>query len=114
MDEATSSIRGGETRGLQQMEEWLKDKKRVIQFKKPDTDPAVVDLDNPSTTVLSAFLKFGALSCRRFYWEIRDIIDGSSHSTPPQSLIGQLYFREQFNTVRRRCSPGLMSLSSCS
>ena len=64
--------------------------------------------DPPSTTQLSPHLKvrarlvrslltsqFGTLSCRLFYWRLREVIDGSKHTEPPVSLIGQLLFREQ-------------------
>jgi len=52
----------------------------------------------PDTTALSPHLKFGSLSVRTFYWAIQSIYDQykGKHSTPPESLHGQLMFREYF------------------
>ena len=50
----------------------------------------------PDTTGLSAYLKFGALSVRQFWHEIKKIYKKRGHTQPPESLEGQLYFREWF------------------
>lgn len=52
----------------------------------------------PDTTALSGFLKFGSLSSRTFFWRVQEIYTASkgNHSQPPESLHGQLYFREHF------------------
>lgn len=42
----------------------------VCAFEKPKTEPTALD---PATTVLSPYLKFGALSPRTFYWRLQDI-----------------------------------------
>lgn len=61
---------GGETQALKMMEEYMKDKSKVAQFKKPMTIPCSL---KPDTTALSPYIKFGSLSSRTFYWRIQDI-----------------------------------------
>jgi cryptochrome len=86
---------GGETEGLRIMNEYLKDKKKVINFLKPNTNPA--HYDPKSTTALSPYLKFGSLSIKRFYHELKKILNNEPrHSQPPCSLLGQIYWREFF------------------
>ena len=75
------------------------------------------EFDPPSTTQLSPHLKvrrytlvpadeqFGTLSCRLFYWRLREVIDGTKHSEPPTSLIGQLLFREVRHRDRLHADP---------
>ena len=49
--------------------------------------------------MLSPYLKFGCLSCRTMHAALDAIVraaPGGRHTTPPQSLHGQLYFREHF------------------
>lgn len=55
--------------------------------------------DSLLATQLSPHLKFGTLSCRTFYHRVLEI--NSAHkapSTPPESLIGQLLWREFFHS----------------
>lgn len=66
----TKKLKGGESVGLQMMENYFKDKKRVAEFKKPMTRPTAIE---PDTTVLSPYLKFGCLSVRNFYWKLKDL-----------------------------------------
>ncbi|KAI7939414.1 hypothetical protein MJO29_014150 [Puccinia striiformis f. sp. tritici] len=94
----TSHHRGGETVALQKLEEYLKDKEKVLKFEKPKTSPA--QFDPPSTTTLSAHLKFGTLSARLFYERIKKLEADNPKikiSTPPESLIGQLLWRDFFH-----------------
>ncbi|ORY89279.1 FAD binding domain of DNA photolyase-domain-containing protein [Leucosporidium creatinivorum] len=94
---ATSEIRGGERRALQRFEEWMDDNEKVAEFKKPQTSPAA--FEPPSTTQLSPHLKFGTLSPRTFYHRVLTInrTSSSTPSEPPESLIGQLLWREFFH-----------------
>merc|ERR1719361_564919 len=86
--------RGGETEALKRLSAKMKQKKWVAEFEKPKTNPASLE---PSTTVLSPYLCHGCLSARKFYHEVQSVYKKSkSHSTPPASLHGQLYFREWF------------------
>ncbi|XP_050077460.1 cryptochrome-1 [Anopheles maculipalpis] len=87
---------GGETEALRRMEEVLGRKAWVCNFEKPNTSPNSLE---PSTTVLSPYLKFGCLSVRLFYTRISDIIKGQKHSQPPVSLIGQIMWREFYYCV---------------
>ena len=77
------------------MKEYMKDKQRVLTFQKPHTDPTAL---TPHTTALSPYLKFGCLSVRHFYEELQKLIkaNGGKCTTPPESLLGQLYWREFF------------------
>lgn len=86
---------GGETVALERMKNYLKQKKKVANFSKPDTAPT--DFNPPSTTVLSPYLKFGCLSSRTFYYELKNVLkEEKKHTKPPESLLGQLYWREFF------------------
>jgi len=90
---------GGETEGLSRL------KRRVIdapswvrKFSKPDSSPCVFD-PQPSTTALSPYLTFGCLSARQFYKALMDIeksSKGEKQTAPPESLKGQLLWREHF------------------
>merc|ERR1711904_205914 len=50
----------------------------------------------PSTTGLSPYFRFGCLSVRTAWHAITQCQQGRRHSQPPQSLKGQLLFREMF------------------
>ncbi len=54
---ATTPFRGGETEGLAQLQRYLSQRTWVLEFAKPDTDPAIFDPAARSTTVLSPYLK---------------------------------------------------------
>lgn len=88
---------GGETEALKRMRDVLKDKNWVCSFEKPKTSPNSLE---PSTTVLSPYLKFGCLSSRLLYKNLKAILAANTrHSKPPVSLIGQLMWREFFYTA---------------
>ncbi|KAL6692758.1 putative photolyase class 1 [Trichoderma pleuroticola] len=93
---ATTPHRGGETRALEILKDVLKDKKYTATFQKPKTSPA--QFNPQSTTLLSPFFHFGALSVRLFYWRVHDIVEsyGKAASSPPESLIGQVLFRDMY------------------
>ena len=89
---------GGELVALRRMREYLSDKEKTAHFEKPQTSPAA--FDPPSTTVLSPYFKFGSLSCRLFYHELKNVLrQVRNHSQPPFSLLGQLYWREFYYTA---------------
>lgn len=93
---ATTPHRGGETLALKNLDEIIKNKKYTATFEKPKTSPA--EFEPQSTTLLSPFLHFGALSVREFYWRVQDVVDsfGKGASSPPVSLTGQLIFRDMY------------------
>lgn len=58
---------GGETAALERLRASLAKGEWVRAFEKPNTSPNSLE---PSTTVLSPYIKFGCLSARRFYHEL--------------------------------------------
>ncbi|KAK6952947.1 hypothetical protein Daesc_005244 [Daldinia eschscholtzii] len=92
----TTPHRGGETNALKQLEGLFSDEKYAATFQKPKTSPAA--FQPQSTTLLSPMLHFGALSPRLFYWKAQDLVEkyGKGASTPPESLTGQLLFRDMY------------------
>jgi cryptochrome len=93
---ATTPYKGGETIALENLAAIVKDKKYTATFEKPKTSPA--QFEPQSTTLLSPFLHFGALSVREFYWRVQDVVEsyGKGASSPPTSLTGQLIFRDMY------------------
>ncbi|OTA60331.1 DNA photolyase [Hypoxylon sp. EC38] len=93
---ATTPHRGGETLALKKLEEIFSDEEYAATFQKPKTSPAA--FEPQSTTLLSPMLHFGALSPRLFYWRAQDLVEkyGKGASTPPESLTGQLLFRDMY------------------
>jgi cryptochrome len=86
---------GGESEALKRLAAKLANENWVATFEKPDTSPNSIE---PSTTVLSPYLKFGCLSPKLFYKRLREIYrKRSNYSKPPVSLHGQLIWREFFN-----------------
>ena len=92
----TSKFLGGETEALRRMKDTMKRVDYVCNFEKPNTPPNSLE---PSTTVLSPYLKFGALSVRLFYHEIKLAYNGRKHSQPPVSLEAQVIWREFYYCV---------------
>ncbi|KDE04854.1 hypothetical protein MVLG_04714 [Microbotryum lychnidis-dioicae p1A1 Lamole] len=94
--EATTTIRGGENNALRTFEAFMEDEKTVAMFEKPKTSPAA--FQPPATTQLSPHMKFGTLSCRLFWYRVKEIeAKFKAHATPPESLIGQLLWREFYH-----------------
>ena len=92
---AAFGVAGGESAGLARLEAALaRDGGAWARaFEKPKTKSTKFDVD-PSTTVLSPYLKFGCVSARLFRARLADVYAGGPHAQPPTSLLGQLYFRE--------------------
>lgn len=85
---------GGEKEGLKRLTQKMSNKEWVRDFEKPNTSPNSLQ---PSTTVLSPYLKFGCVSVRTFYHEVKNVQKNFKKvSQPPESLIGQLLWREFF------------------
>lgn len=89
---------GGETESLERLMNKISEDNKawVRNFEKPNTSPNSLE---PSTTVLSPYLKFGCLSPRTMYWQLVSVCQGAKHSQPPVSLHGQLLWREFFYTA---------------
>lgn len=85
---------GGETEALRRLFNFVSTRPNWVKsFEKPNTSPNSLE---PSTTVLSPYLKFGCLSARKMYHELQKIYHSGNHSLPPVSLEGQLLWREFF------------------
>lgn len=100
---ATTPYRGGETRALRDLDKVMEDTTYAATFRKPLTSPAA--LAAPSTTLLSPSMHFGTLSCRLFYHRAQEAVDAynkkhknnkAKASEPPESLTGQLLFRDMY------------------
>jgi cryptochrome len=93
--DVTTSFHGGETIALQRLNDYVTTKiDYVNNFSKPNTSPNSLE---PSTTVLSPYLKFGCLSPVKFYNVLMKIQATAKNPTqPPVSLLGQLLWREFF------------------
>merc|ERR1719424_1500482 len=94
----TSGFRlcGGETAALARLAAVVTARSAwVCAFSKPATNP--LEFAPGSTSMLSPYLKFGCLSCRKLH-EALDaaVATNVRHTIPPQSLHGQLYWREFF------------------
>eukprot|EP00111_Clytia_hemisphaerica_P021300 TCONS_00062708-protein len=90
--------KGGETEGLKRLNSYICEEKKnwVADFEKPKTSPNSLE---PSTTVLSPYLKFGCVSPRLMYERLQMVYKlKPKHSKPPVSLYGQLLWREFFYT----------------
>ncbi|XP_037792441.1 cryptochrome-2-like [Penaeus monodon] len=87
---------GGETEALKRLEKYMERKSWVRSFEKPKTSPNSLQ---PSTTVLSPYLKFGCLSCRTMYYRLLEVYGSKPSQIAQESLLGQLTFREMFYTV---------------
>ena len=63
---------GGETEGLRRLNEKISiaNGTWVRSFEKPQTSPNSLE---PSTTVLSPYLKFGCVSCRELYYKLLEV-----------------------------------------
>ncbi|KAF3770203.1 Cryptochrome/photolyase FAD-binding domain-containing protein, partial [Cryphonectria parasitica EP155] len=95
---ATTPHRGGETAALKRLDEVMRDVQYAATFRKPQTSPAQFE-PQQSTTLLSPALHFGALSPRLFYHRAVEAckeFGEKKASAPPESLTGQLLFRDMY------------------
>ena len=106
-DDQRTLIVGGESIALAKMRAYLNNTERVTTFEKPKTNPVKAwyssneqEIEPGATTALSAYLHFGSLSARLFYWNLLEIeAKVKVSSRPPTSLVGQLLWREFFHFV---------------
>jgi cryptochrome len=75
----------------------------VNEFSKPDTFSTNENQNplEPTTTGLSPYISTGCLSVRLVWNEVVRANINSEHTKPPQSLLGQLMFREMFYLLSR-------------
>jgi cryptochrome len=94
-----SYFTGGETEALQRLEKKVSGKTEFVNtFRKPKTMSTNSDGQplEPSTTGLSPYISFGNLSPRKLWKECEKCQLEGHHSKPPESLHGQMMFREMF------------------
>jgi cryptochrome len=87
-------FQGGEDAGVALLNKMMKRSKWVATFEKPKTVPNALSVD---TTGLSAYVKHGCVSPRRFYHELSKVyakFNPKELTKPPVSLHGQLMWRE--------------------
>ncbi|XP_041651051.1 cryptochrome-2 [Cheilinus undulatus] len=89
--------RGGESEALDRLNKHLDKKVWVANFEHPR--PNMCSL-YASPTGLSPYLRFGCLSCRVLYYNLRELyMKLRKRCSPPLSLFGQLLWREFFYTA---------------
>jgi cryptochrome len=95
---------GGEDEALERFERKISQSPNFVNsFSKPSTISTNKD-DNPlepTTTGLSPYLSNGCISARMLWNECLKINFNSTHTLPPESLHGQLMFREMFYLLSR-------------
>ncbi|KUL85292.1 hypothetical protein ZTR_07937 [Talaromyces verruculosus] len=94
--QATTPHRGGESVALKMPAKYIKDEEFIGTFEKPKTSPAA--FEPQATTLLSPHFHFGSLSVRKFWWDVKTIMDKRHEikADAPTNLLGQLLFREMF------------------
>ncbi|UZJ57312.1 hypothetical protein CBS101457_006632 [Exobasidium rhododendri] len=93
-----SAVPGGEHEALSRLEKIVKDSSYIATFAKPKSSPAQ-DHTDPSTTLLSPFLKFGCLSIRKLWYDTHESSQkykGKGKTTIPENYEGQVLFREMY------------------
>lgn len=93
----THSAKGGEREAMKILREVCANKAYVSSFNKTKTKSTTGHVvGKRSTTGLSPYLMCGAISVRTVHQSVNAAISGRSHTSAPESLLGQLYFREMF------------------
>lgn len=88
--------KGGESEALERLNKHLDRKAWVANFEHPRGICSLF----ASPAGLSPFLRFGCLSCRVFYYNLRELyMKLRKRCSPPLSLFGQLLWREFFYTA---------------
>uniref|UniRef100_A0A3Q0SW87 Cryptochrome circadian regulator 2 n=1 Tax=Amphilophus citrinellus TaxID=61819 RepID=A0A3Q0SW87_AMPCI len=88
---------GGESEALDRLSKHLDKKVWVTSLENPRVNTCSL-YANP--TGLSPYLRFGCLSCRVLYYNLRELyMKVRKRCTPPLSLFGQLLWREFFYTA---------------
>lgn len=89
---------GGETKALELFQVRLRSELEAFK-----SDIVMVNQYNPKLLEpplsLSAYLRFGALSIRRFYWEIHELYTEAQHKISSNHVTAQLMWREYFYTM---------------
>ena len=102
--DSKSYFKGGESEALVRLERKVSSEEEYIRnFRKPrtvSTNKPENPLE-PETTGLSPYLSFGCLSPRLLWKETEKCYRSGDHTQPPESMHGQLMFREMFYILSR-------------
>ena len=99
-----SYFKGGESEALIRLEKKVSSEEEYIRnFRKPRTTSTNKPENplEPETTGLSPYLSFGCLSPRLLWKETEICYRNGEHTQPPESMHGQLMFREMFYILSR-------------
>lgn len=99
--EATTTVRGGTAEAHKCLDNFLADTLHVATFSKPHTAPTSLE---PSTTLLSPYMKFGCIGVREIWWGSKKVIEewkkkgskGGKETKEPENMFGQLQFRDMY------------------
>lgn len=97
-------FRGGESEALERLSKKVIGREDYVnEFRKPRTISTNMEEDprEPSTTGLSPYLSTGCLSVRTVWSECKKSYFMGEHTQPPESLHGQMMFREMFYLLSR-------------
>ena len=102
--DSKSYFKGGESEALIRLEKKVSSEEEYIRnFRKPRTTSTNKPENplEPETTGLSPYLSFGCLSPRLLWKETEKCYRNGEHTPPPESMHGQLMFREMFYILSR-------------
>ncbi len=102
--DSKSYFKGGESEALIRLEKKVSSEEKYIRnFRKPRTTSTNKPENplEPETTGLSPYLSFGCLSPRLLWKETEKCYRNGEHTQPPESMHGQLMFREMFYILSR-------------
>ena len=102
--DSKSYFKGGESEALIRLEKKVSSEEEYIRnFRKPRTTSTNKPENplEPETTGLSPYLSFGCLSPRLLWKETEKCYRNGEHTQPPESMHGQLMFREMFYILSR-------------
>ncbi|WWC67038.1 uncharacterized protein I206_100945 [Kwoniella pini CBS 10737] len=96
---ATTTIHGGTIEGYRRLKLFLSDPEKVSTFSKPHSAPTSLE---PSTTLLSPYIKFGCIGIRELWWGCKEVVEkwrkngGKGETKEPENMFGQLQFRDMY------------------
>ncbi|OCF70856.1 hypothetical protein I204_08486 [Kwoniella mangroviensis CBS 8886] len=96
---STTTIKGGTIEGHKRLDLFLSDKEKVAKFSKPNSAPTSLE---PSTTLLSPYIKFGCIGIRELWWGCKAAVEecrkkgGKGETKEPENMFGQLEFRDMY------------------
>ncbi|KAK4686103.1 cryptochrome, partial [Tremellales sp. Uapishka_1] len=96
---ATTTIQGGTTSAHVRLALFLSQPEKVAKFSKPHSSPTSLE---PSTTLLSPYIKFGCVGVREIWWGCKRVIaewertGGRGSTKEPENMFGQLEFRDMY------------------